>query len=154
MDFKVRNVKIDGRPVRLQIWDTAGQDRFKTITSAYYRGSHGIIVVYSIISCDTFTNVRTWLEQIDLFAGASIHKLIIGNKCDLESQRQVEFATAKEFADSHGIPIIETSAKDATNVDEAFMRMAHNIYETQTAVPEEPKDVVDTTAKSQKKGGC
>ncbi|KCV68580.1 Ras-like protein Rab-1A, variant 2 [Fonticula alba] len=127
VDFKIRTIELDGRTIKLQIWDTAGQDRFRTITSSYYRGAHGIIVVYDVTDQETFTNVRGWLQEIDRFASDSVNKLLVGNKADLVSKKVVDFAAAKEFADSVNIPLIETSAKTSTNVDEAFVNMAELI---------------------------
>jgi Ras-related protein Rab-1A len=107
--------------------DTAGQDRFRTITSTYYRGAHGIIVVYDITVLDSFNNVKMWLSEIDRYASDNVCKLLVGNKCDLVDRRHVEFEAAKAFADRLGIPFIETSAKTATNVEKAFMAMAAEI---------------------------
>lgn len=79
----------------MQIWDTAGQERFRTITSSYYRGAHGIIVVYDITDQDTFNNVKQWLQEIDRYASESVNKLLVGNKSDLQSKRAVETSVAK-----------------------------------------------------------
>lgn len=98
-------------------WDTAGQERFRTITSSYYRGAHGIIIVYDITDRESFDNVKQWLNEIDRYACENVNKLLVGNKCDMESKRQVEYEEAKAFADERGIPFLETSAKDATNVE-------------------------------------
>jgi hypothetical protein len=76
-------------------WDTAGQERFRTITSSYYRGAHGIIIVYDITDRESFENVKTWLNEIDRYACENVNKLLVGNKSDLDSKRQVEFAEAK-----------------------------------------------------------
>ena len=113
--------------MKLQIWDTAGQERFRTITSSYYRGAHGIIVVYDVTDADTFANVRQWLQEIDRYACEGVNKLLVGNKSDLEGKKVVEYAAAKEFADGLGIPFLETSAKNATNVEQAFLTMAKQI---------------------------
>ena len=75
------------KSVKLNIWDTAGQERFKTITATYYKGSHGIILVYDITDRQTFNNIQFWLEEVKKHAGANVVKFIVGNKCDLESQR-------------------------------------------------------------------
>jgi Ras family len=98
-------------------WDTAGQERFRTITSSYYRGAHGIIIVYDISDRESFDNVKTWLNEIDRYACENVNKLLVGNKCDMDSKRQVDYEEAKAFADERGIPFLETSAKDATNVE-------------------------------------
>ena len=108
-------------------WDTAGQERFRTITSSYYRGAHGIIVVFDVTDQESFNNVKQWLNEIDRYANESVNKLLVGNKSDLGPKRVVEFATAKAFADEIGVPYIETSAKNASNVEQAFMTMAAEI---------------------------
>ncbi|KVH88523.1 Ran GTPase [Cynara cardunculus var. scolymus] len=115
VDFKIRTVELDGKTIKLQIWDTAGQERFRTITSSYYRGAHGIIIVYDVTEMESFNNVKQWLSEIDRYANESVCKLLVGNKCDLA------------FADELGIPFLETSAKDSVNVEQAFLTMAAEI---------------------------
>ncbi|KDD75851.1 Ras family protein [Helicosporidium sp. ATCC 50920] len=127
VDFKIRTVDLDSKVIKLQIWDTAGQERFRTITSSYYRGAHGIIVVFDVTDLESFNNVKQWLNEIDRYANENVNKLLVGNKVDLTSKRVVNFDTAKAFADEIGVPYIETSAKNATNVEQAFMTMAAEI---------------------------
>lgn len=127
VDFKIRTIELDGKTIKLQIWDTAGQERFRTITSSYYRGAHGIIVVYDITDQESFNNVKQWLQEIDRYACENVNKLLVGNKCDLTAKRAVETAAAKEYADQLGIPFLETSAKSSTNVEQAFLTMASEI---------------------------
>eukprot|EP01120_Amphizonella_sp_Union-15-10_P013387 TRINITY_DN619_c0_g1_i1.p1 TRINITY_DN619_c0_g1~~TRINITY_DN619_c0_g1_i1.p1 ORF type:complete len:206 (-),score=43.35 TRINITY_DN619_c0_g1_i1:102-719(-) len=127
VDFKIRTIEIDNMTVKLQIWDTAGQERFRTITSSYYRGAHGIIVVYDITNQETFNNVQKWLQEIDRYACENVHKLLVGNKCDLVNERKVPLETAREFAEQLNLIFLETSAKNSTNVEEAFMKMAQAI---------------------------
>jgi len=127
VDFKIRTIELDGKTIKLQIWDTAGQERFRTITSSYYRGAHGIIVVYDITDQESFNNVKQWLQEIERYACDNVNKLLVGNKCDLTSKRAVAHDTAKEYADHLGIPFLETSAKSATNVEQAFLTMAAEI---------------------------
>jgi len=129
VDFKIRTVEIDGKTIKLQIWDTAGQERFRTITSSYYRGSHGIIVVYDVTDMDSFNNVKQWFQEIDRYATEGVTKLLVGNKSDQTAKKVVEYNTAKEFADSMGIGFIEASAKDSTNVEQAFLEMSRQIKE-------------------------
>uniref|UniRef100_A0A0M3ICE7 Ras-related protein Rab-1A n=1 Tax=Ascaris lumbricoides TaxID=6252 RepID=A0A0M3ICE7_ASCLU len=95
VDFKIRTIELDGKTIKLQIWDTAGQERFRTITSSYYRGAHGIIVVYDITDQESFNNVKQWLQEIDRYACENVNKLLVGNKCDLTSKRAVEYNSAK-----------------------------------------------------------
>merc|ERR1740130_2653928 len=135
VDFKIKTVSLDGQTIKLQIWDTAGQERFRTITSSYYRGAHGIIVVYDVTDSESFNNVKQWLHEIDRYACEGVNKLLVGNKSDLTTKRQVDFGAAKEFADSLGVPIHETSAKSATNVEQAFMTMATEIKNRMAAAP-------------------
>lgn len=127
VDFKIRTIELDGKTIKLQIWDTAGQERFRTITSSYYRGAHGIIVVYDITDAESFNNVKQWLSEIDRYASEGVNKLLVGNKNDLAPKRAVAAEQAKSFADSVGIPFLETSAKTATNVENAFLTMAAQI---------------------------
>ncbi|OWF43537.1 ras-related protein Rab-1A [Mizuhopecten yessoensis] len=127
VDFKIRTIELDGKTIKLQIWDTAGQERFRTITSSYYRGAHGIIVVYDVTDQESFNNVKQWLHEIDRYASENVNKLLVGNKSDLETKKVVDYTTAKEYADQLRIPFLETSAKNATNVEQAFMTMAAEI---------------------------
>ncbi|CCF57350.1 hypothetical protein KAFR_0C03580 [Kazachstania africana CBS 2517] len=130
VDFKIKTIELDGKTVKLQIWDTAGQERFRTITSSYYRGSHGIIIVYDVTDQESFNGVKMWLQEIDRYATSAVLKLLVGNKCDLDGKRMVEYDVAKEFAESNNMPFLETSALDSTNVEEAFLTMARQIKES------------------------
>merc|ERR1711871_20063 len=112
VDFKIRTIDLDGKTIKLQIWDTAGQERFRTITSSYYRGAHGIIIVYDVTDMESFHNVK---------------KLLVGNKCDLVNKKVVEFDVASDFSEKAEMPFLETSAKASTNVENAFLRMAGEI---------------------------
>ncbi|KAF7456695.1 putative small GTP binding protein rab1a [Cryptosporidium felis] len=127
VDFKIRTINLENKTVKLQIWDTAGQERFRTITSSYYRGAHGIIIVYDVTDRDSFDNVKQWIQEIDRYAMENVNKLLVGNKCDLVSKRVVTSDEGRELADSHGIKFIETSAKNAYNVEQAFHTMAGEI---------------------------
>mmetsp|Transcript_13156 Transcript_13156/g.19842 ORF Transcript_13156/g.19842 Transcript_13156/m.19842 type:complete len:201 (-) Transcript_13156:135-737(-) len=129
VDFKIKTVKLDDKVIKLQIWDTAGQERFRTITSSYYRGAHGIIVVYDCTEPDTFDNVKHWLSEIDRYASENVRKLLVGNKVDLVEKKVVKTEAAKAQADNLKIPFIETSAKESENVEEAFLMMAREIKE-------------------------
>ncbi|KAI9030669.1 GTP-binding protein ypt1 [Phycomyces nitens] len=159
VDFKIRTIELEGKTVKLQIWDTAGQERFRTITSSYYRGAHGIIVVYDVTDQDSFNNVKQWIQEINRYAAEDVNKLIIGNKNDLVDKKVVSTEQAKEYADSLGISLLETSAKDSVNVDQAFMTMAKEIKERMgSAVQQDLNATVKVgqgaSVQSNKPGGC
>jgi len=135
VDFKIRTIQLDGKTIKLQIWDTAGQERFRTITSSYYRGAHGIIVVYDVTEMESFNNVKQWLHEIDRYATEGVNKLLVGNKSDLVAKRQVDTASAKDRADGLSIPFLETSAKNAENVERSFMTMASEIKGRMATAP-------------------
>lgn len=133
VDFRFRTVKIDKKTVKLQIWDTAGQERFRTITSAYYRGADGIIMVYDVTSNDSFDHVNDWLKEVNRYAAEGTVKLLVGNKSDRTADKVVTEEQAKEFADDLGIAFLETSAKSAKNVEEAFLTMAGELIRQRDA---------------------
>jgi len=136
IEFDTQMLDTPQGKVKAQIWDTAGQERFRTITSSYYRGAHGIIVVYDVTDQESFNNVKTWLSEIDRYANENVNKLLVGNKSDLTSKKVVDYATAKAFADEIGIPFMETSAKNATNVEQAFVTMANEIKTRMASQPQ------------------
>ncbi|PNX99958.1 GTP-binding protein YPTM2-like [Trifolium pratense] len=157
VDFKIRTVEQDGKTIKLQIWDTAGQERFRTITSSYYRGAHGIIVVYDVTDQESFNNVKQWLNEIDRYASENVNKLLVGNKSDLSESKVVSSETAKAFADEIGIPFMETSAKNASNVEQAFMAMAAEIKNRMASQPANsarPPTVQIRGQPVNQKGGC
>mmetsp|Transcript_5151 Transcript_5151/g.5903 ORF Transcript_5151/g.5903 Transcript_5151/m.5903 type:complete len:206 (-) Transcript_5151:41-658(-) len=127
VDFKIRTLEVDGRTIKLQIWDTAGQERFKTITSSYYKGAHGIIVVYDMTDKESFKNIDNWMNEVEKHASDNVSRILVGNKCDLEESRQVTTDEGKELADQYNIRFMETSAKESANVEEAFTLMTKEI---------------------------
>ena len=161
VDFKICSINLDGKTVKLQIWDTAGQERFQTITTSYYRGANGIILVYDVTELESFENIKKWLQAIDRYASTEVCKLLVGNKSDLASKKKVDYATAKEFADEAKMPFLEASAKNATNVEKAFLTMAEEIKRSQGSELSSHSKTPDTvnmqatqSLKPNKKGGC
>lgn len=127
IDFKIKTVDLHGKKIKLQIWDTAGQERFHTITTSYYRGAMGIMLVYDITQPKTFDNIAKWLRNIDEHANEDVEKMILGNKCDMEDKRMVSKERGEAIAREHGIPFLETSAKDGINIEKAFLDLAQAI---------------------------
>ena len=160
---KLKTLEINGKKVKLQIWDTAGQERFKNITASYYRGGHGVLVVYDITDRESFTNLNSWLIEIEKNANKNVFKLLIGNKSDLEPQRQVQFDEGKAFAESNGMKFIETSAKTDQKVKEAFETLTKEIIKDNLnknkPLSDEEKHKIKlnsntTDINKTKKGGC
>ncbi len=124
VDFKVKTLKVDNKQVKMQIWDTAGQERFRTVVSSYFRGSHGLFLIYDITNRDSFKNLENWLKEIEGEASEKVLKILIGNKCDLEEDRDIKFEEGQAFANRNGMQFMETSAKANTNINEAFEALA------------------------------
>ena len=127
VDFKIKTIQHENDTVKLQIWDSAGQERFKTITAAYYRGAQGIVTVYDVTNADSFDNIQTWLKEIDRNAAENCRRLLIGNKSDLEHLREVTYEQGNTFAKQLNIPFLETSARNNLFILQAFETMAGEI---------------------------
>ncbi|CCW70686.1 unnamed protein product [Phytomonas sp. Hart1] len=130
VEFGTRLVTVRGQQsVKLQIWDTAGQESFRSITRSYYRGASGALLVYDVTERSSFAHLQSWLEDARANAATAIVIMLIGNKYDLEGERQVSREEGEAFARKNGLLFTETSAKTALNVDEAFLKTATTIYE-------------------------
>jgi small GTP-binding protein len=127
IDFKVRNVTIDGKHFKVQVWDTAGQERFRSITQAFYRRVAGIMLVYDVTDMESFKGLRHWIRSINTYAKENVDVVLVGNKCDLVEARQVPTNQGIALADEFHIPLFECSAKTSVNVEEAFMSLIRAI---------------------------
>ncbi|GAM19981.1 hypothetical protein SAMD00019534_031560 [Acytostelium subglobosum LB1] len=128
VDFGTKSIEIDGKVVTAQCWDTAGQERFRAVTSGYYRGAVGAMIVYDITSKISFKNVTRWLNELRENAEPDILIMMVGNKSDLETSREVSTQEAQSFAQSNKISFLETSALNSNNVNQAFERLLKDIY--------------------------
>merc|ERR1712184_115762 len=129
VEFGARTIQINEKNIKLQIWDTAGQESFKSITRSYYRGAAGALLVYDITRRDTFTHLTRWLEEVKQNGNPDMSIMLIGNKSDLDARRQVSTEEGERFAREHGLIFMETSAKTAYNVEESFLQTSTMIYD-------------------------
>ncbi|CAD2216335.1 Rab family, other [Angomonas deanei] len=144
VEYGARVISIHDTSVKLQIWDTAGQESFRSITRSYYRGASGALLVYDVTRRETFEHLQSWLEDARANANTAIVVMLIGNKCDLENNREVSREEGEAFARKNGLIFMEASAKTAQNVDEAFLKTASMIYEGVQ------KGVIDSAVVSEK----
>jgi len=164
VDFRFRTIEIDKKVVKLQIWDTAGQERFRTITSAYYRGADGIVMVYDSTDKESFAHIDDWLLEVNRYANESTCKILVANKSDLSTEQAVSRSEAETKAKDLGIGLIESSAKNKTNVEEAFTMIARELVamrESASHIPQKATrggqmriDPATTAEESGSVGGC
>ena len=124
VDFKVKSLEIDKKTVKMQIWDTAGQERFRNVISSYFKGAHGILLIYDITNRESFKELENWLGEVERNASNQVLKILLGNKCDLDDKREITKDEGEAFAMRNGMQFMETSAKVNTNVNEAFEALA------------------------------
>ena len=148
VEFGLKYVKIDNLQLKVQIWDTAGMERYKALTSAYYKGAKGVIVVYDICRKKTFENIDKWIDDFKSKADEDSVILLIGNKSDLKEQREVETEEASAKSQQNKIAFMETSAKDNDNVSKAFMTLFEEILKI---YKEKNSDMINNIEESKKK---
>lgn len=129
IDFKNKNIQIDGKEIKLQLWDTAGQERFKTISVSYFRRAHGIALLYDVSNTQSFEHVPSWLDSVAQNTLRKVPLILIGNKCDLALKVKVE--EGKQMAQDNDVPFFLTSAKTGEGVEEAFTSLAKMILKDQ-----------------------
>ncbi|KAM6967338.1 ras-related protein Rab-25b [Aplochiton taeniatus] len=128
VEFSTRTVQLSGLTIKAQIWDTAGLERYRAITSAYYRGAVGALLVYDITKHLTYESLERWLKELYDHADPHIVVMMVGNKSDQESERSVPTEEAKDFAEKRGLLFLETSALESTNVEVAFHNVLTEIH--------------------------
>ncbi|KAH0791350.1 ras-related protein Rab-14-like [Histomonas meleagridis] len=128
LDFGVRNIDIESTKIKLQIWDTAGQEKFRSITRAYFRGSTAVFLVFDVTNRESFSHLGFWTDDAMLLSPSNSIKVLVGNKTDLVSQRAVSTAEASDFAQQNGLTYFETSALSGERIDDTFIETAHAVY--------------------------
>ncbi|CAK81256.1 unnamed protein product (macronuclear) [Paramecium tetraurelia] len=133
VEFINRTVRQDGNLVKCQIWDTAGQEKFRAITNAYYRGAKGVFVCYDVTKQGTYESTLRWMSEIKQFGDHDIVIMLVGNKIDLAEQRIVRTDEVSQFCEQNKVGYIETSALNNINVEMAFNQMVTEIYKIVSA---------------------
>jgi Ras-related protein Rab-1A len=128
LDYRLKMVSVNESVIKLQIWDTAGQDRFRAITKNYYKGAHGIILLYDVTNTQSFNNIKNWISQIKENTTEKVKICLVGNKCDMDGNRKILYEDGEKLAEENGIKFIETSAKNNLNVEETFKYLIEEIY--------------------------
>ena len=134
VDFKTKQIDLDDRLIKLQIWDTAGHEKFRTITTSYYKSAHAIIILYDITQKASFDHIRNWITEIDKFGKQGVLKVIVGNKLDMENNRKITKEVAENLALKYGIKLWEVSAKDNTNIEEMFLDTIKTLLEKNSKI--------------------
>ena len=164
VEFGSKLFKIENHNIKAQIWDTAGQEKYKAITGAYYKGSKGAFIVYDITRKDTFESADKWINDLKVTADPKINIILIGNKSDLEDKREVLKEQGEEKAKSFGCAFLETSALNGDNIDKGFEMMVSEIFKKYGedtieddvfGTMEKGEDInLEKTQKNEKKGCC
>ncbi len=159
LDYRLKSMELDdGKRIKLQIWDTAGQDRFRAITKNYYKGANGIILIYDVTNIETFENVKNWIAQIKEEANSNVIIYLAGNKIDVEEENKVvKTEDGQKIADELNIKFYETSAKNGINVNEIFedlVKKIDEVYSKEEAPKSEPKKNKLYKTKTKKKSFC
>jgi small GTP-binding protein len=130
MDYKIKSYeKEDGNSIKLYIWDTAGQDRFRSITRNYYKGADGIILIYDITNEESFNNVKHWINSIKEEAPDKVVIILVGNKVDDEENRKIKKENGEKISQEFKLPFFECSAKADINVNSAFEALIKKLIE-------------------------
>jgi len=155
--FGVKECKVDGNPVNLAIWDTAGEEKFDSLTNFYCRGARAAVICYDVTQKSTFDGLDRWVQKVTSQANENCAIILVGNKLDLvesdPSQRRVSSAEAKAFADKIGADFIEASAQSSKNVAPAFERVVHSSFIKNGDIVDPNDTNVDLTG-GQSQGGC
>ena len=141
VEFAVKIIDVDEQKVKLQIWDTGGQERFSYVRPLYYRGATGGLLCFDLTNHKSFENLPKWIEEAQKFGGI-FPFVLVGTKADLEEQREVSNEEIKEFIAKYKMPYYETSAKTGLNVEEVFNRLGKEILKSKNILSDATKVVL------------
>ena len=136
IEFAHKDVRIEGKRIRAQVWDTGGQERYRSISTVYYRSAVGALLIFDVTSRKSFQNLGRWLLDLRNSLGDTVKVLVVGNKADLMADRIVSQVELGAFAQANALRFIETSAKDGTHVEEAFLSIILEVFKTRGAHPD------------------
>ena len=152
LDYKLKSVKLDsGKTIKVQLWDTAGQDKYRTIAKNYFKGSHGILLLYDVTKQSSFQNIRDWIQDIREEVSQKAIIFLIGNKIDLVDKRKISKEKGIELAEEYKLPFFEASAKSGENVDEVFKALYKKISEVYGDLEREMGSKLNKRKKNQRK---
>jgi len=124
VDIRSREIHVNNKRLKIQVWDTGGQQRYRPVLASCYRGALGVIIVFDVTNMVSFKNIQQWLVEVEEFSTSStIPRMLVGNKADLTDRREVEASLAEEFARQHNITYMETSVIGKENIKEAFLEL-------------------------------
>ena len=155
LDYKLKYIQLDsGEIIKVQLWDTAGHDRYRTIAKNYYKGSHGILLLYDVTKTNSFENIREWIRDIreEVYEKAII--FLIGNKIDKKEDRKIQTEQGAKLAEEFNLPFFEASAKSGENVDEIFKALYKKISEVYIELQKEKGTKLSSNKKKKKKKCC
>merc|ERR1712066_611664 len=127
VQFKLFTIKVDEKPVKLQLWDTSGAERFLALTSTFYRGAAGVMLVYDVTREGSFYNIKKWLKRIEDYIPSDVPKIIVAAKSDLEDKRVISKVRGETLAMEYGADFVETSAKTGDKVIDSFYKIAQSV---------------------------
>ena len=151
VNFVIKPINFANKNIKLQIWDTAGEERFRTITKTFYKGANGIIIIYDVTDQYSFKNARFWMKQIEADPDKSIKRVLVGNKCD-KPEREVSEEEGKKLADEFNVRFFETSAKTGKNVKEVFYYLVEELLKDKGIFKEGGIKLSNKNAKNKKNG--
>ena len=166
-EFMAKNIEINGKNIRIQIWDTAGEETYRSITRTYYKSSTCAFIIYDVTDKKSFSNVTSWLDECKEMCYNNILICLVGNKTDLEDKRVISMVEGQKLADDNGLLFFETSAKNGKNIEEMFHKSTEEIvsriengsivvdaFTSGIKIGKYPNKEIEQTIEKQKKGCC